>query len=114
MKIDLIGYYLTRGQIEKAWETAELLYDSSILAILCYTGKITGQDHIQEQDIDAYVRGKVESHCPMYTGVIPATYAGPGQLDSGFPCGKCAWIMQGVNKSLRVEPLLTFKHLLTV
>ena len=49
---------------------------------------------------------------PRYTGVIPATYAGPCQLGSeGLPSGKCAW---GVNKSLRVEPLLTFKHLLTV
>ena len=49
---------------------------------------------------------------PRYTGIVPATYAGPGQLGSeGLPCGKCAWVMQGVNKSLRVEPLLTFKHL---
>ena len=52
------------------------------------------------------------SLCPRYTGVVPTTYAGPGQLGSeGLPCGKCAWVMQGVNKSLRVEPLLTFKHL---
>ena len=52
------------------------------------------------------------SLCPSYTGVVPATYAGPGQLGSeGLPHGKCAWVMQGVNKSLRVEPLLTFKHL---
>ena len=50
--------------------------------------------------------------CPSYTGVIPATYAGPGQLGSeGLPHGKCAWVMQGANKSLRVEPLLTFKYL---
>ena len=29
---------------------------------------------------------------PRYTGVIPATYAGPGQLGSeGLPHGKCAW-----------------------
>ena len=52
------------------------------------------------------------SLCPSYTGLLPATYAGPGQLGfEGLPCGKCAWVMQGVNKSLRVEPLLTFKHL---
>ena len=52
------------------------------------------------------------SLCPSYTGVLPATYAGHGQLGSeGLPHGKCAWVMQGVNKSLRVEPLLTFKHL---
>ena len=51
------------------------------------------------------------SLCPSYTGVEPATYAGPGQLGSeGLPHGKHAWVMQGVNKSLRVEPLLTFKH----
>lgn len=54
MKIDLIGYYLATGQIEKAWETAELMDDSSILEKLHYTGKIPGQDHIREQDIDAY------------------------------------------------------------
>ena len=58
--------------------------------------------------------GKLSLTAPRYTGVIPATYAGPGQLGYGLPCGKHAWIMQGVNKSLRVEPLLTFKHLLTV
>ena len=52
------------------------------------------------------------SLCPRYTGVVPATYDEPGQLAfEGLPCGKCAWVMQGVNKSLRVEPLLTFKHL---
>ena len=52
------------------------------------------------------------SLCPRYTRVIPATYAGPGQLGSeGLLHGKCAWVLQGVNKSLRVEPLLTFKHL---
>ena len=54
MKIDLIGYYLGTGQIEKAWETAELVDDSYILEKVCYTGKIPGQDHIREQDIDAY------------------------------------------------------------
>ena len=54
MKIDLIGYYLATGQTEKAWETSELMDDSSILEKLCYTGKIPGQDHIREQDIDAY------------------------------------------------------------
>ena len=47
------------------------------------------------------------SLCPRYTREIPATYAG----SEGLPCGKCAWLMQGVNKSLRVEPLLTFKCL---
>ena len=57
---------------------------------------------------------KLSLTAPRYTGAIPATYAGPGQLGSGLPRGKCAWVMQGVNKSLRVEPLLTFKHLLTV
>ena len=54
MKIDLIGYYLATGQIEKAWETAELMDDSSILEKLCYTEKVPGLDHIREQDIDAY------------------------------------------------------------
>ena len=48
MKIDLIGYYLATGHIKKAWETAELMDDNSILEKLCYTGKIPGQDHIQE------------------------------------------------------------------
>ena len=44
--------------------------------------------------------------------MVPATYARPGQLGFvGLPHGKCAWVMQGVNKSLRLEPLLTFKHL---
>ena len=57
---------------------------------------------------------KLSLTAPRYTGVIPATYAGPGQLGSGLPCGKCGWVMQGVNKSPRVEPLLTFKCLLTV
>ena len=54
MKIDLIGYYLATGQIAKAWETAELMDDSSILEKLCYTGKIPGQDHIREEDRDVY------------------------------------------------------------
>ena len=52
------------------------------------------------------------SLCPRYTGEVPATYAGPHHLGFvGLPYGKCAWVMQGVNKSLRMEPLLTFKHL---
>ena len=52
------------------------------------------------------------SLCLSYIGVVPATYAGPSHLGSeGLPHGKCAWVMQGVNKSLRVEPLLTLKHL---
>ena len=52
------------------------------------------------------------SLCPRFTGVVPATYAGPGQLGfEGLPCGQYAWVTQEVNKSLRVEPLLTFKHL---
>ena len=35
---------------------------------------------------------KLSLTAPRYTGVIPATYAGPGQLGSeGLPCGKCAW-----------------------
>ena len=33
--------------------------------------------------------------------MVPATYAGPGQLGfEGLSHGKCAWVMQGVNKSL--------------
>ena len=52
------------------------------------------------------------SLCPRYTGVVPATYDWPGQLGFvGLPHGKCAWVMQEVNKSLTVEPLLIFKHL---
>ena len=54
MEIDLIGYYLATGQVKNAWETVELMDYSSILEKLCYTGKIPGQDHIREQDIDAY------------------------------------------------------------
>ena len=47
------------------------------------------------------------SLCPRYTGEIPATYAGPGQLGSeGLPHGKCAWVTQAVNKPLKVESLL--------
>ena len=42
MKIDLIGYYLAPEQTEKAWETAKLMDDSSIVEKLCYTGKIPG------------------------------------------------------------------------
>ena len=42
------------------------------------------------------------SLCPSYTGVLPATYAGPGQQGfEGLPHGKCPWVMQGVKKSLR-------------
>ena len=38
------------------------------------------------------------SLCPKYTGVVPATYAGPGQLGfEGLPHGKCDWVMQVVN-----------------
>ena len=54
MKIDLIGHYLATGQTDKAWQTVELMDDSSILEKLHYAGKIPGQDHIREQDIDAY------------------------------------------------------------
>ena len=36
---------------------------------------------------------KLSLTASRYTGVIPATYAGPGQLGSeGLPCGKCAWV----------------------
>ena len=35
MKINLIRYYLATTQIERAWETAELMDDSSILE-QCY------------------------------------------------------------------------------
>ena len=35
---------------------------------------------------------KLSLTAPRYTGVIPATYTGPGQLGSeGLPHGKCAW-----------------------
>ena len=43
---------------------------------------------------------KLSLTAPRYTGVIPATYAGPGQPGSGLPHGKCAGVMQGMNKSL--------------
>ena len=57
---------------------------------------------------------KLSLTAPRYTGVIPATYAGPHQLGSGLPHGSVCLGNVGVNKSLRVEPLLTFKHLLAV
>ena len=50
-----------------------------------------------------------------YTGAIPATYAGPGQLGSDFPCGKYAWAMwAGGEQTTQIGATSKFKHLLTV
>ena len=62
METNLFGYYVANRQIEMAWETAELMDDSSTLEKLHYTGKIPGKDHIQEQDVDAYKNvGKLQA-----------------------------------------------------
>ena len=62
MKIDLIGYYLTTDQIEKALEAAEMNDDDKILEKMRYVGKNPGQDHISENDIDAItIIGKLKS-----------------------------------------------------
>ena len=45
-------------------------------------------------------------------GTSHLSWAGQlGFIGLGLQRGKCACVMQGVNKSLRVEPLLTYKHL---
>ena len=74
----------------------------------CYP-KLSFKPHIGHQKCDTV---KLAFTALRYTGVIPATYAGPGYL--GSDSSKLGQHKQGVNKSLRVEPLLAFKHLLTV
>ena len=54
MKIDIIWHYLATGQIEKAWEVAVMMDDDRILEKMRYVGKNPGQDHISENDIDAF------------------------------------------------------------
>ena len=39
VKIDLIGYYLSTHQIEKAWEVAEMMDSDKILKKMRYVGK---------------------------------------------------------------------------
>ena len=54
MKIDIIGNYLATGQIEKAWEVAVMMGNDKILERMTYFGENPGQDHISENDIDAF------------------------------------------------------------
>ena len=54
MKIDIIGHYLATGKIEKAWEVAVMMDNDKILEKMRYVGKNPGQDHISENDIDAF------------------------------------------------------------
>ena len=39
LKIDLIGYQLAQGEVEKAWEIAEKMDDNSIIEKLHYLRK---------------------------------------------------------------------------
>ena len=54
MKIDIIGHYLATDQTEKAWEVAVMMDNDKILEMMRYVGKNPGQDHISENDIDAF------------------------------------------------------------
>ena len=54
LKIDLIGYYLARGDIEKAKEVAEKMDDYRVIEKLRYNGKDGGQRLVREGEVDSF------------------------------------------------------------
>ena len=58
LKIDLIGYYLARGEIEKAVEVADKMYDNRVIEKLCYLTKDGGQKLLHETEVDSFTNIK--------------------------------------------------------
>ena len=58
LKIDLIGYYLARGEIEKAVEVADKMSDNRIIEKLCYLTKDGGQKLLLETKVDSFTNIK--------------------------------------------------------
>ena len=54
LKIDLIGYQLAQGEVEKAWEIAEKMDDNSIIEKLCYMRKSGSVSNVQESELESY------------------------------------------------------------
>ena len=54
LKIDLIGYYLARGGIEKAVEVADKMSNNGIIEKLHYLTKDGGQKHLWESEVDSF------------------------------------------------------------
>ena len=58
LKIDLIGYYLARGEIEKAVEVANKMSDNRIIEKLHYLTKDGGQKLFWENEVDSFTNIK--------------------------------------------------------
>ena len=58
LKIDLIGYYLARGEIEKAVEVADKMSDNRVIEKLRYLTKDGGQKLLCETGVDSFTNIK--------------------------------------------------------
>ena len=58
LKIDLIGCYLARGEIEKAVEVADEMSDNGVIKKLHYVTKDGGQKLLQETEVDSFTNIK--------------------------------------------------------
>ena len=54
LKIDLIGYQLAQGEVEKAWKIAEKMDDNSIIEKLCCMRKSGSVSNVQESELESY------------------------------------------------------------
>ena len=54
LKIDLIGYYLVQGDIEKVKEVADKMDDYRVIEKLRYIGKDGGQRLVREDEVDSF------------------------------------------------------------
>ena len=52
LKIDFIGYYLARSEIEMAVDVANKMSDNRIIEKLCYLTKDGGQKLLRETKVD--------------------------------------------------------------
>ena len=58
LNIDLIGYYLARGEIEKAVEVADKMSDKGVIEKLHYVTKDGGQKLLWETEVDSFINIK--------------------------------------------------------
>ena len=58
LKIDLIGYYLARDEIEKAVEVADKMSCNGVIENLRYVTKDGGQKLLQETEVDSFTNIK--------------------------------------------------------
>ena len=56
LKIDLIGYYLARGEIQKAVEVTDKMSDNRIIEKLHYVTKDGDQKLLQETEVDSFTK----------------------------------------------------------